>query len=97
MELTDAQWGAIESFFPESNSGPGRRGRPARSYRDVLNGIVWILRTGAPWKDMPSRFPPATTCFGRFQQWSRSGVLRRVLESVRDTLVGEGFILPLST
>ena len=86
MILSDRQWAAIERLFPRAKSGNGRRGRPARPFRDVLNGILWVLRTGAPWADMPSEFPPYTTCFGRFRQWSVDGTLRRVVTALRSEI-----------
>ncbi len=57
VDLTDAQWKAIESVLPEeerNRTGP-QGGRPYRDPRDVLNGVLWVLRTGAPWADMPAR------------------------------------------
>ena len=72
MELTNAQCNRIESFVnsPTPNKKDGR-GRPARHPREVLDGILSILRTGAPWKDMPQRYPPYPICHRRFQQWVR--------------------------
>ena len=58
------------------------RGRPWKDQRDVLNGILWVLRTGAPWADVPERYPSYQTCHRRFQQWVRSGVMRGVLEAL---------------
>ncbi len=59
MDLTDAQWKRIEPLIPENERLiRGRRGRPWRPAREILNDILWILRTGAPWKDLPSRYPP---------------------------------------
>ena len=84
MDLTEAQWSFIESLIPPSPRRPDRRGRPWRDPRDVLNGILWILCTGAPWKDLPERYPPYQTCHRRFQQWCRDGTIERacrVMES----------------
>jgi transposase len=49
MELTDKQWELIVPLPPEGKSGPGKKGRPRRDDRAILGGILWILRTGAPW------------------------------------------------
>ena len=66
------------------------RGRPWRENRDVMNGILWILRSGARWKDLPGRFPPYQTCHRRFQQWVKDGSLRRVLEALAEDLGTRG-------
>jgi transposase len=85
MELTKEQWKRIEPIIEASTPAKDPRGRPARNPRDVLNGILWIMRTGAPWKDLPQRYPPYQTCHRRFQQWVRQGVFRRIaIELVED-------------
>ena len=66
------------------------RGRPWRSSREVLNGILWILRTGAQWADLPDRYPPYQTCHRRFQRWVREGVFERVLEALARDLKERG-------
>ena len=81
-DLTDAQWAIVDELIPEPIRRKDGRGRPWRPRRDVLNGVLWILRTGARWKDLPERYPPHQTCHRRFQQWVRSGVLRGVLEAL---------------
>ena len=86
MELSDVQWEAIRAFFPKPKSGPGKRGRPAKDFRDVLDGILWVMSTGAPWHATPPHLPAPTTCFGRFQQWSGDGTLRKILRRLRSEL-----------
>ena len=81
-DLTDAQWARLDGLIPEPTRRQDGRGRPWRSRREVLNGILWILRTGARWKDLPERYPPYQTCHRRFQQWVRSGVLAGVLAAL---------------
>ncbi len=63
---------------------------PWKPRRDVLNGILYILRTGAAWADLPERYPPYQTCHRRFQQWVRSGVMRGVLEALAEDLRARG-------
>ena len=75
MDLTDAQWAKLDSWFRPQRRTDGR-GRPWQDTRAVLNGVLWILRTGAPWHDLPDRYPPYQTCHRRFQQWQRSGSSR---------------------
>src|SRR5579859_1867715 len=89
-ELTDEQWALIEPLIPKPPRRADGRGRPWRDNREVLNGVLWVLRTGAPWADLPERFPPYQTCHRRFQAWARSGVLRQVLEALAADLQQRG-------
>lgn len=92
MDLTDEQWEAIKSFVPgpERKGTTAKGGRPWRDPRDVLHGILWILRTGAPWADLPHRYPPYQTCHRRFQKWEREGVLDRILRALARDLYERG-------
>lgn len=94
MDLTDDQWTAIERCVPapEHKGTTPRGGRPWRDPRDVLNGILWILRTGAPWADLPRRYPPPQTCHDRFQKWEREGVLDEILRALARDLHERGEI-----
>src|SRR5215831_2016288 len=83
-DLTDAQWELLDSLIPEPPRRRDGRGRPWRGRRGVLNGILFILRTGAPWADLPEQYPPYQTCHRRFQQWVRVGVMRGVLEALAE-------------
>jgi transposase len=56
MDLTDEQWEVLEPLILDPARRPDGRGRPWRDSRDVLNGILWVLRTGAPWHDLPERY-----------------------------------------
>ena len=89
MDLTDAQWAQLEPFFRPKRRADGR-GRPWRDARQVLNGVLWILRTGAAWSDLPDRYPPYQTCHRRFQQWQRNGQLVRVLRKLAEDLRDRG-------
>jgi transposase len=90
MELTDAQWEILAPLLPAGKSGPGKRGRPPINNRPVLEGILWILRTGARWKDLPKDFPPYQTCHRRFSAWVHSGALERVLKALAEDLALRG-------
>ena len=92
MELTNEQWNRIEPIIVSSIPSKDPRGRPARDPRKVLNGILWILRTGAPWKDLPRRYPPYQTCHRRFQQWADDGTLEGILEALAAHLEKKGKI-----
>src|SRR6266536_5475897 len=87
MDLTDKHWAVLEPIF-RPRRRPDGRGRPWADPRAVLNGVLWILRTGAPWHDLPRRYPPYQTCHRRFQQWQRSGrlelLLQRLAQDLRD-------------
>ena len=91
-DLTDEQWVLIGPFLPKLARRTDGRWRPWRENRAVLNGSLWILRTGAPWADLPDRYPSYQTCHRRFQQWVRAGVLRRVLEVLAQALHDEGYL-----
>jgi transposase len=88
-ELTDEQWSLIEPLFDKAETVQ-TRGRPRRNDREILNGVLWILRSGARWSDMPARFPPYQTCHRRFQQWNKDGTLRRMLETLAEDLHSRG-------
>jgi transposase len=92
MELTNEQWKRIEPIIVSSTPSKDPRGRPARDPRDVLNGILWIMRIGALWKDLPQRYPPYQTCHRRFQQWIRQGVFRRIAQELVENLNEHGKI-----
>ncbi len=92
MDLTDARWAIIEPLIPKPRRRKDGRGRPWRKPREVLGGILWVLRTGAPWKDLPERYPPYQTCHRRFQHWCREGTLKRVLHGLAEDLYERGGI-----
>lgn len=92
MDLTNEQWELVEPLIPEKERRSDGRGRPWRGAREVLEGILWILRTGAPWQDMPDRYPPYQTCHRRFQEWVRSGVFERILQALAADLESRGGI-----
>jgi len=90
MDLTDEQWQIVETILPPDRVRADRRGRPWTDRRTILNGILWILRTGAPWKDLPERYGAYQTVHRRFQNWVRSKVLEGVLLAVAQDLKDRG-------
>jgi transposase len=76
-ELTDFEWAAIRSFLPNKP-----RGIPRVDDRHVLNGIFWVLRSGAPWRDLPETYGPRTTCYNRFVRWRQAGVWDRIMDTL---------------
>lgn len=89
-DLTDTQWEILHDLIPEPKRREDGRGRPWKDRRAVLDGILWVLRTGAPWADLPERYPSYQTCHRRFQQWVRSGIMRGVLEVLAEDLQTRG-------
>ncbi len=92
MALTNEQWELIAPLIPPSNVREDGKGRPARHPREVLDGILWVLRTGAPWKDVPERYPPYQTCHRWMQRWQREGVFERILCALAEDLRDRGGI-----
>ena len=77
--LTDKQWELIADLFPK----PKRTGRPPRDRRQIVDGILWILRAGSPWRDLPDEFGPWATVWDLFNTWTADGTLRAILDRVR--------------
>ena len=90
MDVTDEQWGVLEPLIPEPPLRKDGRGRPRRDPREVFNGVLWILRTGAPWQDLPDRYPPYQTCHRRFQEWVRNGAFEQILRRLAEDLKQRG-------
>ena len=92
-ELTDQQWAILEPLIPKPRRRSDGRGRPpVHSNRAVMNGVLWVLRTGAAWADLPDRFPSGSTCFRRFSRWMHQGVLQAILEALARDLEDRGKI-----
>jgi transposase len=79
--LTDAAWGRLRPLLPPQKP---RTGRPARDHREVLEAVLWVLRTGSPWRDLPAEFGPWHTAASRFYRWRDAGVLARVLGALQE-------------
>jgi len=90
MDLTDEQWTILEPLIPKPKLRADGRGRPWCDDRQVLNGILWVLRTGAHWRDVPDRYPSPATCHRRHQQWVRTGVFARILQALAEDLRDRG-------
>jgi transposase len=76
-DLSDFEWRVIEPLLPNKP-----RGVPRVDDRRVLNGIFWVLRSGAPWRDLPERYGPRTTCYNRFVRWRKAGVWDRLMDAI---------------
>ena len=86
--LTDDQWVAIEPLLPK----PKRMGRPPRDAREMMDALMWMLRTGAPWRDLPDWFGPWQTAYTRFSRWRDSGLLDRIVVKLQVMLADAGKI-----
>src|SRR5215471_8369955 len=75
-DLTDFEWRVIAPLLPNKP-----RGVPRVDDRGVLNGLFWVLRSGAPWRDLPERFGPRTTCYNCFVRWRKAGVWDRMMDA----------------
>ena len=78
-DLPDAAWAQLEPLLPQS----GARGGQWKAHRAVIDGILWKLRTGAPWRDVPARYGPYQTCADRRYRWRRDGTWDRLLTQVQ--------------
>src|SRR5260370_391678 len=76
-ELSDKEWTAIKPMLPNEPRGVRRV-----NDRRVLNGFFWVLRSGAPWRDLPETYGPRTTCYNRFVRWRRAGVWDQIMDAL---------------
>jgi transposase len=86
-DLTNEQWERLIALLPPQKPTTGR---PAHDHRPILNGIRWILRTGAPWRDLPDRYGPWRTVASRFYRWRKMGIFQRVLDALHQQADGQG-------
>lgn len=86
--MTDVEWDLIASEFPK----PKRTGRPRRDARQIVDAILWILRTGSPWRDLPDEFGPWQSAWRLFDQWNSDGTLDSVLKKLQSAFVDIGEI-----
>jgi transposase len=87
--LTDEQWNLIADLFPL----PAKTGRPPTDRRQIVDGILWILRSGAPWRDLPEEeFGPWETIYGLFNAWSSDGTLNKILRCLQTAVIDDGRI-----
>jgi transposase len=84
--LTDREWELIRDIFPP----PALTGRPPRDRRQVVDGILWILRTGAPWRDLPEEFGPWGPVWDLFDKWNADGTLDTILSRLRSSRIDAG-------
>lgn len=78
--MTDEQWERLRPLLPPQKP---KTGRPSKDHRTILNGILWILRTGAPWRDLTERYGPWQTVATRFYRWQKAGIWQNILKTLR--------------
>ena len=83
-ELTDAQWDRLRPLLPPQKP---RAGRPAKDHRSVIEGVIegilWVLRSGSPWRSLPEHYGSWKTVSSRFYRWQRAGVWDRILSALQ--------------
>jgi transposase len=89
-ELSDAQWARIEPLLPKNRSH--QPGHPWSPHRPLVQGILWRLHTGAPWRDVPERYGPWQTVYDRFNRWRKDGTWDKLLTHLLDQLDRAGRI-----
>lgn len=87
--LTDQQWKRLERLIPTAS----RLGRPEKSHRDMVEAMIWILRTGAPWRDLPPAYGPWKSVYTRFSRWSKRGVLENIFSALAEERDGETYMI----
>lgn len=92
IRITDEQWALIEPHLPKLPRREDGRGRPWRSDRECLDGILWVLKTGAQWKAMPKEFPGYATCWRRLRMWEEHDVWKDVWRAVLGALDEKGLL-----
>lgn len=93
MKLTEEQWQIIEPLIPKARVRKDRKGRPSTDRRQLVQGMMWILKTGARWQDLPrDRFPPYQTVHRHYQEWVKKGLFKKILEKLVEHLREKGKI-----
>jgi len=80
-ELTDEQWNRIEPLLPGKASDPGRT---AEDNRRFVNAVLWIARSGAPWRDLPERYGKWNTVYQRFNRWAKKGIWQTIFDQLQE-------------
>ena len=86
--LSDCEWNLLEPLLPQR----AQTGRPPKEHRAIIDALLWLAKTGAPWRDLPERFGPWRTVATRFYRWTRSGLWERILAELRRMANGKSGI-----
>jgi transposase len=93
VRLTGAQWARVQPLLPSASK---KGGRPAKPDRPMVEAMIWVLRTGAPWRDLPSAYGPWESVYTRFSRWSAAGVLAALFEALARERDSEGYLIDAS-
>jgi transposase len=88
--LTDQIWHQMQPLLPPES---GYWGRPSKSHRQVVEGILWILRTGAPWRDLPQEYGPWSSCYNRFNRWTAKGIWNDLWQTLKEEIDHENYAI----
>jgi len=83
-ELTDDQWSRISALLPPQRPPIGR---PSEDHRTILAGMLWIVRTGSAWRELPSTFGPWPTVYSHFRRWRQAGLWQRILDTLDSSML----------
>jgi len=89
VRLEDSDWNRLEPLLRR----PPGAGRPSRPDREMLEAMIWILRTGAPWRDLPHEYGSWKSAYTRFSRWSRNGLLQQVFDKLVEDRDDEGYMI----
>ena len=87
-DLTDAEWQRLQPLLPPR----AHTGRPPKEHRTIINGLLWLAKTGAPWRDLPERFGPWRSVATRFYRWTASGLWSRILGELHRAADAQGAV-----
>ncbi|WP_437891941.1 IS5 family transposase, partial [Phytobacter sp. V91] len=90
-DIPDEAWTIIHPILPAESVSP-RVGRPWAEHRKIINGMFWVLCSGAPWRDLPERYGPWKTVYNRFNRWSKSGVINIIFNKLLSALDAHGLV-----
>ena len=90
-DLPDEAWTIIQPLLPAELVTP-RVGRPWAEHRMIINGMFWVLCSGAPWRDLPERYGPWKTVYNRFNRWSKSGAINIIFNRLLSSLDAHGLV-----
>ncbi len=90
LRLRDEQWRRIEPLLPSQHRTGGR---PAKPHRPIVEAMIWVLRTGAPWRELPPAYGPWQSVYTRFSRWSKTGVLANLLAGLANERDDEGYLI----
>jgi len=79
-EISDENWERIKDLLPTENTG---KGRPSGSHRKYLNAMLWVAKTGSPWRDLPEKYGSWKTVYWKFNEWSKSDAFQKVFDNLK--------------